>query len=247
MSAIDISVIVTLHREGLIAKPALDSVKRAVAEAVACGQRCEVLTILDQPDTTTSGIVEGQSDPDWQSFVVDCGDPGLSRNFGAHEARGRMVAYLDGDDMFGANWLAACGAASRARPHGVAWRPEVNIYFGEASMLYRHIDMESPEFDLFDLGFSNLWTALVCTERKIVLETPFARSDIQNGIGFEDWAWNCATVEKGVVHKVVPGTGHAIRVKPDNTSVLRRTSNARAAPPPTSLFRRLFGQVGGTP
>jgi hypothetical protein len=59
---------------------------------------------------------------------------------------------------------------------------------------------------------------------------------LSNGIGFEDWGWNKAVIAAGALHKVVRGTGHAIRAK--RQSLVRMTAAAEAIPAPSGLFRK---------
>ncbi|MBT9293156.1 glycosyltransferase family 2 protein [Prosthecodimorpha staleyi] len=238
-SSISVTAIVNAHREGLLVKPTLGSVIQAVAHAREHNITTEVIIVLDRADSMTRTIVHDHCDAEnWRAIEVDHGDLGLSRNDGAKASKGDLVAFLDGDDLWGDNWLTACAKAHVHRPEPIVWHPEVSIYFGRNAYCYRHIDMESEEFNLIDLSVSNPWTALACARRDVFLRAPYPQTDLTRGIGYEDWGWNLRSIEQGVIHKVVPGTGHAIRVKRQAESLLGHTNAVGAVPHPTMLFRK---------
>jgi len=236
----DISAVVTLHREGYMCKPSLESVKRASAFAQQAGKRVEVILVFDNADDITRSVAEHLAEPDWVLHDVSFGDPGSSRNFGVRQSSGNLVAFLDADDLWGENWLASCLFAASKSRRQVVWHPEINIYFGRTSHVFYHIDMESLEFELLDLCFNNLWTALCCAERELLIDVPIPPTDFSRKIGHEDWGWNLAVIERGVIHKTVPYTGHAIRTKRSGVSQLQVANQVGVVPNPTYAFRQLF-------
>ena len=238
----DITAILCLHREEYLCKPTISSINRAKFFAEKTGTKVEVVVVFDKSDELTLKFAKSILDPDWKVFLVDFGDPGAARNFAVTKSSGKLVAFLDGDDLWGENWLANCVAAAKRASKPVVWHPEVNIYFGLATHVFYHIDMESPEFDLLDLCFGNLWTALACAERDLLLEVPIPPTDHLNQIGHEDWGWNLQVIERGVIHKTVPGTGHAIRVKGIG-SQNKKNQSLGVVPSPTSAFRRLLNRI----
>jgi len=243
MTEVDITAIINAHREGYLCKPSLDSAKRASELARAQGVSTETIVVLDKADELTKAFVRSQQDPNWRIFAVSFGDLGASRNFGVTKSCGKLVAFLDADDIWGETWLAACVRAARHSSRKAIWHPEINIYFGKSCHVMYHIDMENVDFDLLDLAFCNQWTALACTYRDILLEVPYPLTDLKKGLGYEDWSWNLKTIEKGYLHKVIAGTGHAVRIKTSQPSLLNQTNVSGSVAHPTTAFRVLMDQT----
>ncbi len=238
MNPIDITVILNAHGEGLLAQPACVSLEMAKREAEQCGAHVEVIVLLDSPTVETAEFFAERTPADWSVVRVDFRDIGLARNEGVRLARGRWIAFLDADDLFGVNWLSAAFAAAESEPRLVVWHPEVSIYFGADRVIYRHIDMEGRDYDAAGLMCSNYWTALCFAPRALMEQAPYPPSQLSRQIGFEDWAWNRDAISKGAIHKIVPGTGHLIRVK--KQSLVRQTSALGAIPRPTGYFKKML-------
>lgn len=235
MNSYDISAVITAHNEGLLIVPSLRSAIRNVLCAEAEGFSVEILIILDSADALTKSVVENSKGSNTRIIEVKCGDPGLARNEATRVAKGEWVAFLDGDDLWGESWLLNAVRAARYDRRAVVWHPEVSVYFGEARRIYRHIDMESAEYDPLGLVIQNYWTALHFSPRDLMLDVPYVAT---GPVGYEDWDWNVNAVKAGAIHKVVKGTGHGIRIK-DN-SRLKSSNNARSSLSPTNLFRKII-------
>ncbi|MBM3095499.1 glycosyltransferase [Ensifer sp. T173] len=230
-----ITAILNAHREGLLARASLQSLKRNADLARETGFSVEIIAVLDRGDQHTLDVIEQNMDENSRLFATDYGDPGKARNFAVSEAHGDYIAFLDADDLWGANWLSEAARCASLREDPVIWHPELSVYFGEAKHLFRHIDVESDEFSLPSLMVENYWTMLSFGRRELYTSNPYPLTDIAAGFGFEDWGWNMTTVSRGILHKVVPGTGHVIRRRPG--SVSSKTVLAHAVPPPTNLLK----------
>ncbi len=231
-----LSVVITAHREGLLLTPALRSASRAIAHLRAhTAWEAEAIVVLDKPDEPTMAAAQAWDEANVQRLRVDNGDPGTSRNDAVRLSSGELVAFLDGDDLWGANWLTETVRAQEFESRNVVWHPEVCVYFGLEPHVFRHIDMESREFDPLSLALVNCWTALSAARRQFLIDTPFAET---KGVGFEDWDWNIAAIEQGALHKVVAGTGHAIRQR--RRSRVKQASAAGLGLGKTTLFRNML-------
>lgn len=238
MQGVDITVILNGHREGILSQPTLRSLAQSVAYSRASGVAIEAILVLDRPDELTREVFsEFESLHSWSRVLsVEFGDLGLSRNAGVKEASGRWIAFLDADDLWGANWLSAAIAAAEKDKRAIVWHPELNIYFGHDPHVFHHVDMEDGVFQLSALAITNCWTALCFASRETLEQVPYRATEIGNQIGYEDWSWHLETISNGIIHKVVPGTGHAIRRK--RVSLVGQTNAAQCMPRASDLFRK---------
>ncbi len=220
----DITVTVIFHREGDLALPALSSLSDLVNVARAGGLMVQTQAILDRPDELTGHIVGVRGR--WLDTVkeVAFGDLGLSRNAATQCAHGRFLAFLDGDDLWGEEWLRGAFTAANATPlsRDAVWHPEHLYIFNEAdferdprsdvksfhSLMH---GSDGPGFDPTMLLFHNLWSANAFATRELHLRFPYRAAERSRGLGIEDWSWNLATLAAGIQHRVVPGTVHLIR------------------------------------
>ena len=190
----------------------------------------ETIAVLDRPDASTKALVAARTRDFTRVEQVDFGDLGLSRNHGAQAASGDFVAFLDGDDLWGAQWLALAGrAAVGDLPAKAIWHPEWLFMFSDVdlerrvrspyarqdcrSYFLRHTSSTDPGFAAERLLLQNLWSANALAHREIFLETPYRQVRRDLGRGIEDWSWNLATISKGIPHLAVRNTVHMIRAK----------------------------------
>lgn len=209
-----ISIILNGHTEGLIFS---DSIRSALRAQSKIEMDSEIHVVLDRPDSLTLQVTEDFSSKIKLS-VVDFGDLGLARNFGVDNSEFDNIAFLDGDDLWSENWLAAASAFSATASRGHILHPQLNYYFNTDSPsrsghITRHISSTSPEFDFTILAQRNYWTALSFGAREIYKSFPFRPVEAKMGTGFEDWCFNIESLGGGVEHLVVPKTAHFIREK----------------------------------
>lgn len=232
-----VSVILNAHAEGCLAQPTIRSLQACQSHALKHDIHSEVVVILDSADTETVEQFEMHGDPAWRLEHTAFSDLGQARNHGIRQAQGRFTAFLDADDLFGANWLTAAHEAAIVGPHMTVWHPELNVYFGRDERIFLHTDTDDEDWADSDIVASNHWTALVFAPTDLLLRIPYPASDLRNQIGYEDWGWNEATIGMGVRHKRVPDTAHFIRVKRQG-SLLAQANAARSIPMPSGLLLR---------
>ena len=236
---IAITAILNVHREGLLAHPSLLSILNACQVAESVGIATEVLVVADCSDRPTLDYLSGATGV--RLIPTDVNDLGLARNIGIAAAAGRYVSFLDGDDLWGPNWLVAAYEASTHETRPTVWHPEANLFFGQThgANWMMHPDIERAEGDWVTLGLQNLWTSLSFALRDTYLLVPFSRTNLNSGFGYEDWSWNAEVVAHGYLHKPVMGTAHLVRVR-DN-SLVRRAKSANALMTPSTLLGSRIG------
>lgn len=203
----DITAIITGHREARLSLVAFRSFYRAVENARAGGLVVQEMLVLDRPDDLTREIFATQGDADTVRLETDFGDQGRARNLAVEKASGRLIAFLDADDMWPSDWLLrAYRFLQQVGEENVVAHPEFNYFFEGQATIFRHIDQDSDEFSPDLLRMANYWDALALCRRDLYLRFPFAVRDIANGWAYEDWHWNATTYAAGIRHKVVPDT-----------------------------------------
>ena len=232
----DISVVTTFHDEGSVAKQSLNALSRCVDMASAAGLTTEVVAVLDRPSAETRRIVKAHDG--LRAIQVNNGDLSLSRNDGISEAKGKLVAIVDGDDYCSSSWLSE---SWRAAEEGTVLRHEWVLSFGDRNEFSQQISQSDDLFCKESLLVFNPFVSSCIAPRELFLRFPYkAKNQRVTGYGFEDWLWLCDTVAAGIRHVVVPGTAVFYRRKA--AGMLARESAERMILPPTPLFSPASGQ-----
>lgn len=240
-----ISAILTLHNEGRLASPSINSALQNREECLAQGIDVEILIILDTPDLGTKSFVEHISTGLPVKIVeVDFGDLSASRNHGVILSRGKYVSFLDGDDLWGPHWLLnAFQLSEKEGDASVIVHPECNYFFGSGkskfvSHVMKHVSSRDKLFPEKSVSFANPWTSLMFTRKSLLLNFPYIESLRMFNCSFEDWSFNADTLSAGVPHIIAPKTVHFIRQK-DRGSMKIEASKAGLQTFPSPSFLEL--------
>ncbi len=233
--ALDITVLINGHREGPLLALSIRSALEAMEKASKEGLRSEILLVLDRSDDLTRITAERELGNGHELLASDFGDPGQARNQGIAHARGRALALLDGDDLFGDRWLTRGFEMLDRHDFGdVCLHPAWTVIFGEEKAIWRHIGMEHPDFRRDFLMFENYFTNLSLAPTDLFRTIPFRPTAFEFHLGHEDWAWVRDSTYRGVRHLVVPETLQAVRRK--RTSRLVRSRAEQHLTVPTPMF-----------
>jgi glycosyltransferase involved in cell wall biosynthesis len=228
-----LTALVNAHREGRLLGAALRSVERARQCASLDDEDFEVLLVLDRPDELTLTVAEHHASMITRSVVVDHGDLGLARNAGIALAQGRVLANLDGDDLWGSRWLERGLEFVRTAYGDLILHAQIAQYFGEDQTTWQSPSMLDPEFRVMSMLGTNPWTSLVMAPVSVFRMCRYRETSTDLRFGYEDWAWNCDTVARGLNHVTVPGTVHFVRRR--HASLSRQYLRHAALPIPHDL------------
>ena len=213
---ITLSVVVNAHGEGRLLRPTLRSIAAAISEVTAAQFSCELIIMLDTPTALTvreaQRWIESDRAPVPVRVVeVSNGDAGASRNSGAEQARGRYVAFCDGDDLVSTNYLVEGLRALQDSPQRIIVHPASVVSFGARSAIWSVPSTE--DVDHLYLIRDNLWPSSSISHRSVYLEHPYHWTRPEDGFGPEDWLWNIETSIAGIPHRPAAGTMFFYRVR----------------------------------
>lgn len=238
-ASIDVSIVITFHREGLLAKWMLDGFRRVRAHAENAGLRTQLVLVLDNPDDDTLGLVCNHSilvHNDWV-LKTQTGDPGTNRNIGVAYAGGEYIGVADGDDYYSERWVTAGHALASRYGASVVVHPEYVVSFESQHVLARLVDQRDGTYPLASCLLVHPWVCAAIAHSAIFKTTPYLPTNVrETGFGFEDWHWNLEVLAKGVWHVLAQDTALYYRRK--KTSVLTSESAQRAVIRPTAFFDR---------
>jgi len=227
----DISCVVALHAEGLIAHRTMRSINRAARYARQGGLSIEFIFVLDRPTPQTMRYVETSLliDPLSKLISADFGDSGLARNLGVQHADGEYIAIHDGDDLSSKNWFLRAHELNGVDRRYVV-HPEVTVGFDQNTYIVYHPDQRGRDFAEIDVAFENCWPYICFSHRETFLEVPYAATPKSSGFGFEDWHWNCEVMARGFVHTVAAGTAFFNRLKESGSRFVEQSTRNTLIP-----------------
>jgi len=238
--AVDVSLLITFHGEGVLAHSTLNSIERCRKYAEAAGITTEYVWVLDAISEDTREVVMAHPAAAGNVRIVEvaCRDAGSSRNAGIQAARGTAVAILDGEDYFSTNWIERAWFYLKEYGDQAILHPEFVVNFGAHAAYCWQVDQAGKYYQQDGLLVSNYWTAWTFAKRSVYLACPYSETrPLQTGFGYEDWHWNCEVIAAGFEHRLAWGVVGFYRRK----KVSRVTSETALGVilPPTDLFARI--------
>lgn len=256
---IAVTGVLSLHREGALLRESFRSLLTSLRGLDGGGDTArgtpltwELIAVLDRADEATERVLREEIAANCtvercRILKVEVGDLGLSRNEAVKAARGRFIGFLDGDDLCSRDWFARayelCSAASAESGSNLILHPEYNLYFGREAAIFAH--PRQRDYDLRALFFHNLWSALSFGPREAYRAVPYLSNEISHGLGYEDWNWNCRTIEAGWVHEYVPRTAHFIRLKELSAALSEHSKKNACVIKPTTVWKRMRAAEDG--
>lgn len=206
----DLSVVVTVHSETVVGGPTMRAADAAIAQARAAGFSVQAMIALDCAEPGTAAYFGQAAFDHWDRVVLEQGDLGRARNEMVQDhTRGSAIAFLDADDLFSENWLAAGMTrlrASEARGEKVIVHPELNWLFDAAASVYWNPEQDDPLWCPQYLYTMNYYDSLCLVPHAAHLEVPYVHRDIPNGLSFQDWQFSIETLAAGWRHATAPDT-----------------------------------------
>lgn len=202
---VDLSIVITAHNEGLVAHKTMRSVMEAAERVKKAGYSFEIIIHIDNGDEATIKYFKRYRGQDNIRIVENhFGDTAPSRNYALKIARGKYVAFLDGDDLISDNWYVDAVKMLEKSEEKIIVHPEAILTFGVDWPNVLTIQGDSEEMDSLTLIGENRWGSVLVAETEVLKETPY--KILEGGYGHEDYVFNIETLEKGIQHKVAPGT-----------------------------------------
>lgn len=227
MTDFDLSVIVTAHNETIVCGPAMRSAEAACAMAEAAGFRIERLIALDSATEHCSEFFHQPAFDNWERVELACKEVGITRNTMSARAKGKLIAFLDADDLFSENWLVEgirCVQQAEREGLKVIAHPEFNWLFDGGKSVFVKPGQDDPLFTPYYFNIANYYDALSIAPREVHEEILCVTRDIPNGLSFQDWQWGLETMAAGWLHVSVRDT---IIFKRRRDSSLVTESNGR--------------------
>lgn len=230
----ELSIIVTLHREGALAASSLLSVMNSANEAALA---FELIMVLDSADLATQEVAQkfALNNKNVVLMQLECSDPGESRNAAVQVASGHYISIIDGDDLVSRNFFRAHISEAKALSDRFLVRPELLITFGGESLYNSQYDERNAPLPAATLFALNPWASPVLAHRSIFEAVPYSKID-SPGFGYEDWFWNCDLKAAGYLNAIAPKTAYFYRRKRSTLSRNTLANQSVSILPPNRLF-----------
>lgn len=224
MTSITLSIIVTAHREGLIAHKTMRSIERAIHQLTSAAISYEVIISIDRGDQETVNYFTNYRTLPIKLHQWDHGDLAGSRNSAIKKARGQFVAFIDADDLMSKNWLHDGVQELLRHPYGshVA-HSAYTIEFEGADAIVKKAGHTNRDQDALLSVFSGRWNSVIIAPRSLLEKFPYAPNS--PGYGYEDWHLSCSFIQAGVKNVLIPQTAIFVRRKASGSEWARQKTS----------------------
>ncbi|MBR2708893.1 glycosyltransferase [Candidatus Saccharibacteria bacterium] len=237
MKKIDISVIVTAHKEGFLSHKTMMSILAALEEVKNEGMGFEIIIHIDNGSEQTRNYFSRYKGKEGFRILENkFGDLGLSRNFAIGEARGNYVGVIDADDLVSKNWFISAIKTIEKSGGRVVAHPNYSLAFGldQRYVLWEQKDSDGGSRDIRLLCGVNRWVSACVAKKEIFEKCPYSAT--RDGYGNEDWWFNTETESMGIRHVAAKETTLFYRQKRRASSLLQASNGANCI----QRYSRLF-------
>ena len=242
---IDVSIVLTVHREGKYLARTLTSLSDAAAFARAQGILVELVAVQDRADHATTEVLRGADLSAFElihSIDVDNGSVSRSRNDGCAVATGTYIDVMDGDDLLCHSHVARSFVEARRQGRATILVPK--FVFGFGSRYYTVEYFNQDELPAAVTVKCPLYTANIFAHHSLFADNKYTDLPLSQGYAYEDWHFNCNAMALGYRFFAVEGTALFYRQRPDSRNHRADQISTRQIPPSIlfkpSVFLRLF-------
>lgn len=232
MSAIDVSVVLNMHREALLLAPTLRSLQACALEATGAGLTVELVAVFDRADDATREVFRSIPMPAFcrvREVEIDVGSLGLARNAGIEQARGEYIWTSDADDLVSSNCIVALREAAlrHHNPKAVVFL-EYLCAFGDKYFNCRYVGSEW--LTAADFAFHHPFVSRIFVRRDAFDVIRYDDLRVTSGFAYEDWFMNCELRAMGYDMLVAPGTVFFYRQRAGSLLQQANAASARMVP-----------------
>jgi hypothetical protein len=241
MHRIDVSVVVTLHRERQYLARTLASLSEAAAFACAHGIAVELVAVLDCADCATTAVFRNadlSGFANTQAVEVEFGSVSLSRNAGCSVAAGTYIDVIDGDDLVSYSSIVLMFAEAEQHGPTAVLVPKFSFGFGAR---YYTVEYFS-QHDISAIGIVKypLFTAKIFAHRSLFAQNQYLDLPLSRGYAYEDWHFNCNAMALGYRFVAVENTVLFYRQRWDSRNHRADRVSTRQIPPSRLFQPRTF-------
>lgn len=227
-NALGLSIILTAHREGLIAHKTVKSIERACAKLDQAKISYEILVSIDRGDEITiSYFHRYQNNPKFRIFEWDFGDLAKSRNATIKQAHGKYIATIDADDLMSENWLIKAVQTLESKPYGeYVAHSEMSVSFEDCNQYDTKYDIIQKygyinrDEDILLSVWAGRWNSVIVAPANFLKQYNYAANS--SGFGYEDWHMSLHFIDQGLKNILIPETVIFIRIKNDGSEWQRQ-------------------------